>query len=194
MKLRQYRKIFLTACFVLLSVSFAYAQQFRAAMPSNINNLSQERFFEAENFIVRNFTNTVTFSCYAHVIKTEGGNILIAPGYYDGDLKDYIKSIGGVDTVLLSHNHVDHIIGLNALKKDYPDTKVYIHNLDLEGLYDSYVNYSFERVISEPFIIDCEVRPLDEGKHNFAGLDVKVIPSAGDSRRIYYLRRYAQKF
>lgn len=71
MKIKQYKKIFLTACFVLLSVSFAYA----------------------------------------HVIKSEGGNILIDPGYYDSDLKEYIKSIGG---------------------KDYPNVKGYIHNLDLE--------------------------------------------------------------
>lgn len=188
MKFKRFSKKFWVACFILLSFAIAHAEQFRAAMPSKISNSSQERLFEADNLTVKSFTNPVTFSCYAHVIKSEGGNILIDPGYYDGDLKDYIKSIGGISTVLLSHNHVDHIIGLNALKKDYPDAKVYIHDLDREGLYDIYVNYSFERIISEPFVIDFEVLPLNEGNYNFAGLNVKVISSAGHSpgSALYY--------
>lgn len=197
LKFKIFFKIFLILCiFFLTANSFSYssttahAQEFRAALPSEIQNSSPERFFkfEANNLTVKSFTNPVTFSCYAHVIKSDGGNILIDPGYYDGDLKEYIKSIGGIDVVLLSHNHVDHIIGLNNIKKDFPDLKVYIHNRDLEGLYDANINYSFERVISEPFIIDFEVLPLNEGNYNFAGLNIKVILSAGHSpgSALYY--------
>ena len=168
-------------CLLLLSVTSCYSQQFRPAMPSKITNSSPERLFDAGGLTCRSFTNPVTFSCYVHVIDSEGGNVLIDPGYYSGDLKEYVASIGGVDTVLLSHNHVDHIIGLNALKKDYPNAKVYIHALDLDGLYDPNINYSYEGLISEPFVIDCEVHPLEEGVYNFSGLNVKVITSPGHS-------------
>ena len=123
----------------------------------------------------------MNFSCYAHVIHTESGNIMIDPGYYDGDIKDYVKSIGGVDTILLTHCHVDHIIGLDALTKDYPDAKVYIHTLDREGLYDIGSNYSYERVLSEPFVIKSESSPLDAGDYVFAGQKVRVIHSPGHS-------------
>ncbi len=99
-----------------------------------------------------------------------------------------MKSIGGVDFVLLSHCHVDHIIGLDALKRDYPDAKIYIGTSDLEGLYNTYINYSFERVISEPFVIECEVLPVYEGTYNLAGNSIKVIPAAGHSpgSSLYY--------
>ena len=120
---------FLALCLVLLSVSVLHAQQFRAALPSAITNFSPERFCGN----VRSFTNSKTFSCYVHIIKSEAGNVVIDPGYYDGDLKDYIQSIGGVDVILLTHCHVDHIVGLNALMKAYPDAKACIHKSDLAG-------------------------------------------------------------
>ena len=181
MNFKQLSKKFIIACFVLLSISFASAQQFRAAMPSEFNNSSPERFYEIGDTTVRSFTNPEIFSCYVHIIKSDKGNILIDPGYYNGDLQEYIKSIGGIDTVLLSHNHVDHIVGLNALKKDFPNMKVYIHALDLEGLYNIYTNYSFERLISEPFTIDFEVLPLESGDYFFNGRSVKLIHSPGHS-------------
>ena len=163
------RKFFLALCFVLLGLSFAQAQQ-------------------SQPVEVRSFINTENFSCYVHVIKSSGGNILIDPGYYGQDLRDYVKSIGGIDTILLTHCHVDHIIGLNALKKDYPDAKIYIHALDREGLYDTHMNFSFERRISEPFIIDFDALPLEAGNYNFSGLNVKVIHAPGHSQgnALYY--------
>ncbi|MBQ7594116.1 MAG: MBL fold metallo-hydrolase [Synergistaceae bacterium] len=181
MKYRKLCRNILVLLVVLLSVSFANAQQFRAALLSDISNSSPERFYETKTCTVRSFTNPVNFSCYAHVISSKNGNIVIDPGYYDGDFKEYIKSIGGVDTILLSHCHVDHIIGLDALKKDYPDAKIYIHALDRDGLYDIYANNSFERVLSEPFVIESEALPLEAGDYEFAGFSVKVIPSPGHS-------------
>ena len=184
MKTLKFQKItqkILVISLLLLSAASVYAQQFNPALPSKITNSSPERLLDAQTFTVRSFTNPVIFSCYSHVISSKNGNILIDCGYYDTDVKDYIQSIGGVDIVLLSHCHVDHLVGLNPLKKDYPNMKAYIHNLDLEGLYDIYVNYSFERLISEPFVIDFEVFPLEGGVYDFAGSSVKVIPSPGHS-------------
>lgn len=188
MTIRRFTKIFALLSLVLSSVSFAHAQQFRAAMPSKFTNSSPERLYNAKNCMVRTFTNPETFSCHVHVIKSQSGNILVDPGYYAGDLKDYVKSIGGVEVILLSHCHVEHIIGLNDLMKDYPNAKVYIGTSDLEGLYNRDINYSFERVISEPFIINSEVQPAYPGYYNFAGLDVKVIPTPGHSpgSSLYY--------
>ena len=184
----KHRKIILLLLTVLLGVSSVYAQQFRAALPSPFSNESPGRFCEGKTCTVRSFTNPVNFSCYAHVIHTESGNIVIDPGYYDGDLKDYVNSIGGVDTILLTHCHVDHIIGLDALKKDYPDAKVYIHALDHESLYSIYANYSFERVISEPLVIESDSLPLDAGDYEFSGQKVRVIHSPGHSpgSALYY--------
>ena len=44
--------------------------------------------------------------------------------------------------VVLTHGHADHITGLIALRKQYPDTKVYIHKLDADMLADPVSNLS----------------------------------------------------
>ncbi|MBQ7544670.1 MAG: hypothetical protein IJT02_06970 [Synergistaceae bacterium] len=61
----KHRKIILVLLALLLCVSTGYAQQFRAAMPSEFSNSSPERFHEAKTCTVRSFTNPETFSCYA---------------------------------------------------------------------------------------------------------------------------------
>ncbi|MHC4790403.1 MAG: MBL fold metallo-hydrolase [Planctomycetota bacterium] len=44
--------------------------------------------------------------------------------------------------VVFTHGHADHITGLAALRKSYPDIKVYIHKLDAELLKDPINNLS----------------------------------------------------
>jgi len=44
--------------------------------------------------------------------------------------------------VVLTHGHADHITGLIALRKDYPDAKVCIHKLDADMLADPVSNLS----------------------------------------------------
>jgi hydroxyacylglutathione hydrolase len=45
--------------------------------------------------------------------------------------------------VILTHGHIDHIAGIEELRKKYPSIKVYIHKLDGETLTDSVSNLSF---------------------------------------------------
>jgi glyoxylase-like metal-dependent hydrolase (beta-lactamase superfamily II) len=51
-------------------------------------------------------------------------------------------------TVVLTHGHVDHIAGLVALRRRYPDIKVYIHKLDAEMLTGKNDNLSYMAGIS----------------------------------------------
>ncbi|MCU0914941.1 MAG: MBL fold metallo-hydrolase [Planctomycetes bacterium] len=44
--------------------------------------------------------------------------------------------------VLITHGHVDHIVGLAALRQQYPQVKVYIHQLDARLLTDAQANLS----------------------------------------------------
>jgi len=44
--------------------------------------------------------------------------------------------------VVLTHGHADHIVGLEALQRQFPDLKVYIHKLDAELLADPEANLS----------------------------------------------------
>ncbi len=42
--------------------------------------------------------------------------MLIDSGYYDSGIKKYLMEIGGLDAILLTHGHWDHIYGLDSLK------------------------------------------------------------------------------
>ena len=74
---------------------------------------------------------------------------------YDGVINfikdNKLKPLG----ILLTHNHFDHIKGVNRLIKAF-DIPIYIHEEDYEGLYDPDLNFSSENdmsvVISTPAI------------------------------------------
>ena len=46
-------------------------------------------------------------------------------------------------TLVLTHGHIDHIDGINTIRENFPDIKVYIHKLDADALTDPMKNLSF---------------------------------------------------
>ena len=60
---------------------------------------------------------------------------------------------------------MDHIIGLNALKKDYPDAKVYIHNNDVNTLLYIY-NTESRHLFAEPLQHNLSKSTLYNNKQN----------------------------
>ena len=74
---------------------------------------------------------------------------------YDG-VVNYIKENKlKPQGILLTHNHFDHIKGVNRLVKAF-DIPIYIHEDDYDGLYDPEINFSAENdmrvVIDKPAI------------------------------------------
>jgi hydroxyacylglutathione hydrolase len=61
--------------------------------------------------------------------------LIIDTGLEAGELIDFLEvhKLNPV-AVVLTHGHIDHIIGLAALRSRFPDIKVYIHKLDAEML------------------------------------------------------------
>ena len=79
--------------------------------------------------------------------------------------------------VVLTHGHIDHIIGLAALRSRYPDIKVYIHKLDagmLTGEKDNLSSLAGVSFSSEPtdFTVE-EGNPIELANIN---LDVLHTP------------------
>ncbi len=58
-------------------------------------------------------TSPQGWSATFQVISSDKGNILIDPGKYDNEVADYIKSIGGIETILITHGHWDKLRGLD---------------------------------------------------------------------------------
>ncbi|MHC4528966.1 MAG: MBL fold metallo-hydrolase [Planctomycetota bacterium] len=80
--------------------------------------------------------------------------------------------------VVLTHGHVDHTAGLVALRTAFPETKVYIHNLDAEMLTGDPTNLS--ALSGATFTTDPADVLLKEGDLvNHAGIELQVLHTPG---------------
>jgi hydroxyacylglutathione hydrolase len=84
-------------------------------------------------------------NCYC-LRDSENANecVIIDTGLDETELIDFLeeKQINPV-ALILTHGHIDHIAGVNAIRKKFPEIKVYIHKLDAELLSDPMGNLSF---------------------------------------------------
>jgi glyoxylase-like metal-dependent hydrolase (beta-lactamase superfamily II) len=80
--------------------------------------------------------------------------------------------------VVLTHGHIDHIAGIAALRKEFPDIKVYIHKLDAEMLTEPYANLSV--MAGSAFSVEPAEFSLDEQDViELAGVKLSVLHTPG---------------
>ncbi|ARN57817.1 MBL fold metallo-hydrolase [Sedimentisphaera salicampi] len=85
--------------------------------------------------------------------------------------------------LILTHGHLDHILGIPALKKDYPDMKVCIHRDDEQMLKDPQLNMSGVSAVYDDFTFESVDRVVDEGDIiEVIGLSFKVIHVPGHTK------------
>ena len=87
---------------------------------------------EIEN--TRHITNT-------YVLKDKATNklVVIDPAFDGKRIKETIKDLGELESVIVTHSHADHIAGLADLVNG-TNINVYIHPLDKEGLWNATFN------------------------------------------------------
>ncbi|EAE8346442.1 MBL fold metallo-hydrolase [Listeria monocytogenes] len=133
----------------------------------------------SKKITIRTFDSTDSASWEAsfQVISSVKGNILIDPGKYDEKLSNYIKSIGGVDAILITHGHWDKLRGLDDAIKANPDAKVYVHELDYPYFKDTKRNCSAEQGVEGT--TNAKATTLIEGNYEISGYQIKVIHTPG---------------
>lgn len=128
--------------------------------------------------IIKTFTDQKLFSCNVYVLSSVKGIIVVDPGYYDEDFREYVQKLGRVDAILLSHGHIDHVRGLDDLKADFPDAPIYIGSKEESFLTNPAMICGF-MLHMEDFKVNSKAIPLEEGHYNLGGYEVDVLLTPG---------------
>ena len=105
--------------------------------------------------------------------------LIIDPGLEAAELIEFLdeQKLNPV-VVVLTHGHIDHIAGLTVLRNQFPEIKVYIHNLDAEMLTDPNINLS--AMSGMTFVTDAEdVSLKNRDIIDLAGMKLRVLHTPG---------------
>jgi len=122
------------------------------------------------------------FETNCYVVRTDGSTadcLLIDTGLEVTGLLDFLRRNKlNPAALILTHGHIDHIAGVDELRRRFPDIKIYIHKLDAELLSDAVGNLSFMTGLS--MTADPADVGLEEGDViDQAGIKLKVVHTPG---------------
>ena len=124
---------------------------------------------------------TGALSTNSYIISNENNEcIVVDPGLDYKKAYEYIKNKYKVKAILLTHGHFDHIDGLQY----FMNRPIYIHKLEEEFLYDSYLSLYDMIGRSNPFSMgDLDIRLVHNGdKINLIGYEFEVIHTPGHTK------------
>ena len=123
------------------------------------------------------------FDQNAYVVWKSGNTagVVIDPGFDAESLIGLIHSNHlRIEAIWLTHGHADHIIGLEKLKKEFPEAEIVIGENEKQLLGDSELNLS--SALGFPVIAPEADRTVIDGEEfQSAGLTVKVLEVPGHS-------------
>jgi len=119
-------------------------------------------------------------NCYILTDEATGAAALIDPGFENQELTDAVLAVGkkNVKSILLTHGHFDHIIGVNKLKS-LTNAKIYIYSDDMQFTTDNSLNLSFMAapLEMEPFTADVVLN--DGDTIELGSLKIQVMHTPG---------------
>ena len=127
--------------------------------------------------LVKTIYGTSFSNC--HIIESGNSIALVDAPALSQELLNYLKGKEEmVEYILLTHDHFDHIIGLEDMLKILPNAKVVVHPLDASGLKDSTYSLTNLAGVLQPNVTpDVLVNNNDELA--FGTTHIKVLHTSG---------------
>ena len=121
-------------------------------------------------------------NCYLIWNEENKKGVIIDPGYYNLKLNNYINEMNiTVEYIILTHGHGDHICGVPAYRKKFPNMKVIAHETEDEILSNSELNLSKE-VSGKSVTVSPDIYIKNDETINLAGMDVRFIHTPGHTK------------
>ncbi|MDD6302747.1 MAG: MBL fold metallo-hydrolase [Bacillales bacterium] len=137
--------------------------------------------------VVKKFVCKERFSCNVYICSSSKGNFIVDLGYFDNKINDYIKLIGKIDFVLLTHGHYDHISGVNEFHALYPNVPIFA----FKDEFDIFTNPKKScSVYYHNYVPTFDLIPLQEGKTKLNNYEFEVIFTPGHTHGsvLYYFK------
>lgn len=118
-------------------------------------------------------------NCYILFLESQKEAVIVDPGAQGGYLVEKCKELGVTPkAIFLTHGHFDHILGIDEVKRWYPDIKIYAGEHEKNTLMDPSVNLS-GGFGGSGYTVLADVWLKDGEQVTVAGIDFKVIHTPG---------------
>ena len=117
-----------------------------------------------------------------YLVTDEATNkgFIVDPGGWNDRMKEHIMSTGvDLEYIILTHGHSDHIMGIPALQKDFPDVKIVacVHETQMLGDPD----FNMSRQFGQPTRIHPDITVEDNDTMTIGGLELQFLFTPGHS-------------
>ena len=120
----------------------------------------------------------VATNCYIGINEETKECFIVDPATCPPEFVSYIKNAGlTVKAVLLTHGHFDHIMGLDALLKEFP-VPVYAHEAERDVLGSEQLNSSAS-MLGQPYSFSGADFVTNRQELRIAGFEIRVIYTPG---------------
>lgn len=120
----------------------------------------------------------VATNCYIGINEETKECFIVDPATCPPEFVSYIKNAGlTVKAVLLTHGHFDHIMGLDALLKEFP-VPVYAHEAERDVLESEQLNSSAS-MLGQPYSFSGADFVTNRQELRIAGFEIRVVYTPG---------------
>ena len=130
---------------------------------------------------IKKFTSNKQFACNLYVCSKKDKNFIIDPGFFDKSVLSYLIEKGGLDFILLTHGHFDHILGIESIIDSFPNVKIYCSNDEIDLIYNSKKNGT-RLFLNHDYQPTYQVNGLFSGNNEIEGIKFIVKENPGHTQ------------